>query len=124
MSSGGGSSPTPNRTCTGTITTNQKLWLVSNQYSLTGANWQTTPITQVQSGTNPTTLFVANGETPNGQVTYQTQDGTQFVLVFTMNGSNTANILGNGGAAPAYNYSKTFPTTGDTITVSYTLSNA
>ncbi|WP_338523789.1 hypothetical protein NUH87_29430 [Pseudomonas batumici] len=122
MSSGGGSSPTPNRICTGSITTNQRLWLVSEKYSLTGANWQKTPITQVQPGT--TELFVANGETPNGQVTYQTQDGTQFILVFTMNGSNTANILGNGGAAPAYNYSKNYPTTGDTMTVSYTLSNA
>lgn len=124
MSSGGGSSPTPNRTCTGTIITSQRLVLVGTQYSLNGANWTTTPPTSIPAGANPATVFVANGQTPDGKITYQTDDGTQFILQFTMNGTNSANILGIGGTASSYNYNKTFPTTGDDITVAYTLSNS
>ncbi|PTS86470.1 hypothetical protein DBR00_02635 [Pseudomonas sp. HMWF032] len=124
MSSGGGSSPTPNRTCTGTLTTSQRLVLVGTQYSLNGANWTTTPPTSVPAGSNAATVFVANGQTPDGKVTYQADDGTQFILQFTMNGTNSANILGVGGTASSYNYNKTFPTAGDTITVAFTLSNS
>ena len=122
MSSGGGSSPTPNRTCTGNITANVKLWLVANQYSITSGHWQVTPVTQIEANSNNATVFIANGENPNGTVTYATDDGTEFVLQFTMNGNNTANIMGNKGTPQIYRYDRTFPTTGDTITVTYTLS--
>jgi VCBS repeat-containing protein len=121
MSSGGGDSPTPNRTCTGVITSTVQMWLVANQYSVNSGQWQTTPPTSVAAN-QTSTIFVANGTSPNGSVTYATADGTQFVMVFSMNGSNTANIMGNLGSPQAYQYDKTFPTTGDTITVTFTVS--
>ncbi|MGE8407437.1 MAG: hypothetical protein ACN6QH_10400 [Pseudomonas sp.] len=124
MSSGGGSSPTPNRTCTGTINTNQNMWLVTTQPSINGGNWQQTPLSQVPSSASPTTVFIANGQTPNGQCTYQLADGSQFTLSFSMDGSNTANISGSGALIVTYNYGKTYPASGDGITVVYTLSNA
>lgn len=125
MSSGGGSSPTPNRTCTGTVQTNVRLVLVYQPaYSLNGGNWQTGPVTSIAANSSPASAFVANGQTLDGKVTYQADDGTLFVLVFTMNGSNYINILGNGGSASAYNYSVTSPGTGDTITAIYTISRS
>ena len=123
MSSGGGSSPTPNRTCTGNVQTNVRLVLVYQpEYSLNGANWQTSPATSINTNTTAATVFIANGQNPDGKVTYQADDGTQFVLVFTMNGTNSINILGNGGGASGYNYSVSSPGTGDTITAVYTIS--
>lgn len=122
MSSGGGSSPTPNRTCTGTVQTNVHLVLVANpSYSLNGGHWQTQPVTSFAANTTPAAAFIANGQTLDGRVTYQADDGTRFVLVFTMNGNNSINVLGDGGGASAYNYSVTSPGTGDTITAVYTI---
>ncbi|MCU1733366.1 MULTISPECIES: hypothetical protein [unclassified Pseudomonas] len=125
MSSGGGSSPTPNRTCTGNLKTDVRLVLVYQPaYSLNGANWNTTPATQVAANTSPVSVFIANGQTPDGRITYQADDGTQFVLAFTMNGTNAINVIGNGGGASAYNYSVASPGTGDTITAVYTISRS
>lgn len=124
MSSGGGSSPTPNRTCTGTVQSNVRLVLVYQPaYSLNGGNWQTGPVTSIAANSQAT-VFVANGQTLDGKVTYQDDYGTQFVLVFTMNGSNYINILANGGSASNYNYSVASPGTGDTITAVYTISRS
>ncbi|WP_175649872.1 hypothetical protein [Pseudomonas sp. Marseille-P9899] len=123
MSSGGGSSPTPNRTCNGNLKTNVRLVLVYQPaYSLNGANWQTTPATQVTANSSPVSVFIANGQNPDGRITYQADDGTQFVLAFTMNGTNAINVIGNGGGASAYNYSVTKPTAGDCIDAVYTIS--
>ncbi|NBF01931.1 hypothetical protein GV819_06470 [Pseudomonas sp. Fl5BN2] len=116
------SSGTPNRTCTGTLTTSCRLVLVDTKYSISDANWTTTPPTSVPAKT-ATTVFVANGSTPTGEVTYQAEDGTRFILQFSMNGTNSANILGVGGRVSSYKYDKTFPSTGDIITVSYSLFN-
>jgi len=121
MSSGGGSSPTPNRTFTGAITSNVKLWLVSEQYKMESGHWQMAPMTNITANANNKTIFIANGETVNGSVSYVTDDGTQFVLVFTMNGTNTANIMATQGTPQIYTYDKSLPTTSDTITVTYTL---
>lgn len=122
MSSGGGSAPTPNRTCTAVITTNVKLSLVYTGYGISGGHWQVSPVTTIAANSNALQVFVANGETPSGTATYITDDGTEFVLTFTMNGNNSANILGNKGTPQLYNYDKTMPSTGDAATVAFNLS--